>query len=176
VPSVAEQVAAGLQTRLEAVRAKTEHIAYRPRVFCAEWLDPIFCAGHWLPEMVSIAGGEERLGRNHTESVRIEWQAVREYDPEVIVLTPCGFDAAGALEEAHWLTSRDGWADLSAVRTGDVFVVNANAYFARPGPRLIDGTEILARLIQPGLFSQPLGPDVAFRLTLGSTNDFEPFV
>jgi iron complex transport system substrate-binding protein len=171
----AKDVVASLRQRLDAVWSRAAEVR-RPRVFCAEWLDPIFCAGHWLPQMVHYAGGEERLGRPGVDSIRIPWETVREYAPEAIVMMPCGFDARGALAEAKWLTQREGWDDLPAVRSGRVYITDANAYFARPGPRLVDGVEVLARLIHPETFSTPLAPGVAYKLVSGSTDRFEPFV
>lgn len=170
----AADVVAALRRRIERVR-ETAAGAPRRRVFCAEWLDPIFCGGHWLPEMASLAGGEDALGRPLVDSVRIPWEAVRDYAPEVMVLMPCGFDAKGALQEAECMTGREGWSALPAVHNGDVFVVDANAYFARPGPRLVDGLEILGRLIHPERFSRPLPPGYAFRLAAGSSDRFVPF-
>jgi iron complex transport system substrate-binding protein len=168
-----EAVVAGLRGRLDTVRVRAP-MAHRPRVFCAEWLDPIFCGGHWIPEMVTIAGGEEGLGKPGADSVRIEWDAVRDWAPEAIVMMPCGFDAAGAVAEAHWLTEREGWRSLPAVRDGRVYIVDANAYFARPGPRLVDGLELLARLFHPDLFPAFLPEGWAFRLVPGAADHFEP--
>ena len=170
----ADAVVAWLRRRVDTVRDKASSATKRPRVFCAEWLDPIFCGGHWLPEMVSIAGGEDALGRPFTDSVRVDWQAVREWAPEVLIMMPCGFDAAGALGEARCMTRRDGWQDLPAVRDGKVYVVDANAYYARPGPRLVDGVEILGRLLHPEVFDEPLAEGVAYRLVEGYSNRFEP--
>jgi iron complex transport system substrate-binding protein len=172
---MAREVVEALKSRIEAVRSRTAALA-PPRVFCAEWLEPIFCAGHWLPEMVQIAGGDERIGRANTESVRIPWEKVLDYEPEVIVMMPCGFDANGALGETHWLTEREGWATLPAVRDGRVYVVDANAYYARPGPRLVDGVEILARLLHPEVFETPLEQVYVFKLTRGSTDCFEAYL
>jgi iron complex transport system substrate-binding protein len=171
----AEAVVAGLRERIDAVRRRASMAPTRPRVFCAEWLEPIFCAGHWLPEMVAIAGGEEALGRPFVDSVRIDWAPVRDYAPEVIVLMPCGFDAAGASDEARCMTMRPGWEDLPAVRHGRVFIVDANAYFARPGPRLVEGLEILARLIHPELFDAPLPPGWVYKLAAGTADRFESY-
>jgi iron complex transport system substrate-binding protein len=168
-------VVTGLRRRVQAVRTRTASIAGRPRVFCAEWLDPIFCAGHWLPEMVEIAGGHEGLGRPGADSVRIPWDAVRDYQPEVIVLLPCGYDADGALAESRCMTTREGWSDLPAVRNGRVYIVDASAYYARPGPRLVDGTEILARLLHPAIFDAPLEHEYVFKLQAGSMDTFEPY-
>lgn len=169
-----EAVVAGLRGRLDTVRVRAP-MAHRPRVFCAEWLDPIFCGGHWIPEMVTIAGGEEGLGKPGADSVRIEWDAVRDWAPEAIVMMPCGFDAAAALDEARRLIERPGWGSLPAVRAAQVFVVDANAYFARPGPRLVDGVELLARLLHSSTFATPLAKNVAFKLIPGSVDRFEAY-
>ena len=173
VPRNGAEVAEKLRERLAKVESRAASVPTKPRVFCAEWLDPIFCAGHWLPEMVAIAGGKEGLGRPKAESVRLPWSEVLDYDPEVIVLTPCGFDAQGALAETGCMTTREGWSELTAVREGNVFVVDANSYFARPGPRLIDGMEILARLLHPTLFESRLSQGIAFKLKPGSLDQFE---
>ncbi len=164
-----------LKRRLDEVAERTANLAYRPSVLCVEWTDPIFCAGHWLPGMVSIAGGVEGLGRPGVDSGRITWEEVQAWSPEIIVVMPCGFDAHGALEQTRWLTERSGWNELPAVQAGNVFVVDANAYFARPGPRLVDGTEIMARLFHPDLFDSPLGDGVTYKLADGQSRRFEPF-
>jgi iron complex transport system substrate-binding protein len=171
----AATVVSDLKARVSAVREGASAVVSRPRVFCAEWLDPIFCAGHWIPEMVSIAGGEEALGRAFTDSVRVDWQAVQAWAPEVLIMMPCGFDAAGALSESKWMTERPGWRDLPAVRSGRVFVVDANAYFARPGPRLIDGVEVLARLMHPDVFTLRLTAGIAYKLKANTVDEFEPY-
>jgi len=132
----------------------------RPRVACIEWLDPPFSAGHWVPEMVGIAGGEETLASPGLPSTRLSWDEVLEASPEVLVLMPCGFDARRTIEEAGRVLPRiSGWEDLPAVRDGRVWAVDANAYFSRPAPRLVDGVEILARIFHPEVF--PEAPDAA---------------
>jgi len=132
----------------------------RPRVACIEWLDPPFSAGHWVPEMVGIAGGEETLASPGLPSTRLSWDEVLEASPEVLVLMPCGFDARRTSEEAGRVLPRiSGWEDLPAVRDGRVWAVDANAYFSRPAPRLVDGVEILARIFHPEVF--PEAPDAA---------------
>jgi len=132
----------------------------RPRVGCIEWLDPPFSAGHWVPEMVGIAGGEETLASPGLPSTRLSWDEVLEASPEVLVLMPCGFDARRTIEEAARVLPRiSGWEDLPAVRDGRVWAVDANAYFSRPAPRLVDGVEILARIFHPEVF--PEAPDAA---------------
>jgi iron complex transport system substrate-binding protein len=125
----------------------------RPKVGCIEWLDPPFSAGHWVPEMVRLAGGRELIAGPGERSVRLDWEAVFEADPEVLVLMPCGFDAARTAEEAEALLDLPGWADLPAVRDGRVWAVDANSFFSRPAPRLVEGVEILARILHPEAFA-----------------------
>jgi iron complex transport system substrate-binding protein len=122
-----------------------------------ERLDPPFSAGHWVPEMVSIAGGEEPFAGPGEPSAHITWEEVFAAAPEVLVLMPCGFDAWRAASEARALPGLSGWSDLPAVKNGRVWVVDANSYFSRPAPRLVEGVEILARVLHPEAF--PDAPD-----------------
>lgn len=158
----AETVIAELRARLDRVAARAAAAPNRPRVFCMEWFDPLYCSGHWLPEMVALAGGADALGRPGAESVRIGWEDVVDWAPEVLILTPCGFGLARAVEHAALLAAFAGWAELPAARAGRIYAVDANSYFARPGPRVVDGAELLAHLIHPELFGWG-GPDGAFR-------------
>lgn len=144
----AKRVVDDARARLENVREATRDLS-RPRVVSIEWLDPIFAAGHWVPQQVEIAGGEELLGPWGAPSPEISWDAVLEAQPEVLVLMPCGMPIDRTLGEIDVLTSRKGWSELPAVREGRVFVVDASAYFNRPGPRVVRGVEILAHLIHP---------------------------
>jgi iron complex transport system substrate-binding protein len=131
----------------------------RPRVASIEWLDPIFAAGHWVPEQVEWAGGEEVLGPRGVPSPEVPWQAVLDARPDVIVLMPCGMPIERTLGEIETVTSRPGWSDLPAVRNGRVHVVDASAFFNRPGPRVVRGAEILAALLHPDLFTAPSSND-----------------
>jgi iron complex transport system substrate-binding protein len=137
--------------RLEAIAEVTRGLD-RPRVFCMEWMDPVYCCGHWVPEMVRIAGGTDALGREGTDSIRVSWQEVLRWAPEVLIVMPCGFDLEKTITHADRLSAYEGWRDLPAVRAGRVYAVDANAYFARPGPRVIEGTELLAHLLHPARF------------------------
>ena len=150
------------RARLDQVEVKTRNLAQRPRVFCMEWLDPVYCSGHWVPEMVQIAGGVDQLSRQGSDSVRVSWDDVLEWDPEVLVITPCGYDLLRVIEESQKLPNYPDWSKLSAVRNSRVFAVDANSYFARPGPRVVDGTELLAHLIHPDVFSWE-GPETAYQ-------------
>ena len=146
-------------SRLQNVRHAVRRAEKRPRVFCAEWVDPIFSSGHWLPQMVEIAGGFEGLGRSGSDSRRVTWSEVVEWSPEVVIVSPCGFHLSGAMEQARALQSLPEWNELPAVKTGRVYAVDADSYFARPGPRIIDGTELLAHLIHPAVASWTGPPD-----------------
>jgi len=156
----AEGIIAAGRDRLRTVAARVAQTTRRPRIFCAEWLDPLFCAGHWVPEMVGIAGGIDLLGCKWTDSVRVSWEAVREAAPEVLILMPCGLTSAGAQAQAGWLVNQMGWPELPAVRRDRVFAVDGG-YFNRPGPRVVDGTELLAHLLHPDIFAWN-GPPEAY--------------
>jgi iron complex transport system substrate-binding protein len=157
----AVRLVAEMDERLDRIRARVSAIAERPRVFCMEWLDPIYNAGHWMSEMVEIAGGVDALAQPHKYSVRIPWDSVQAWAPEVLVLAPCGFNASQAAGQLDLVRGLPGWQDLPAVRRSAVYAVDASSYFARPGPRLVDGTELLAHLIHPGAFAWN-GPADAF--------------
>ena len=153
-----------LRNRLDEVEKAVAGLP-RPRVGCIEWLDPPFSAGHWVPEMVRLAGGRELFAGPGERSVRLDWETVFEAAPEVLVLMPCGFDAERAAEEAEALPNLPGWSDLPAVRDGRVWAVDANSFFSRPAPRLVEGVEILGRILHPGAFPGRPEGGVASRLT-----------
>jgi iron complex transport system substrate-binding protein len=158
----AERLIASGNERLAVIEAVAKNLEHRPRVFCMEWLDPVYCSGHWVPEMVRIAGGVDGLGQEGSDSIRIEWREVLEWQPEVMIITPCGYDLEKTIEVSGNLSRYPGWSNLPAVRNGRVYAVDANSYFARPGPRVVDGTELLAHLIHPEAFAWN-GPPTAFR-------------
>ena len=158
----AEELIAAGRGRLEKLASVTRTLSQRPRVSCLEWLDPVYCSGHWMPEMVEIAGGIDALARKGTDSVRIPWDDVLKWKPEVLIVTPCGFNLDKVIEQTPQLFGYPGWSELPAVRNGRVYAVDANSYFARPGPRVVDGTELLAHLIHPELFRWEGSPE-AFR-------------
>jgi iron complex transport system substrate-binding protein len=151
VTAQAEALVASLRERIERVRATVAQASHKPRVAFLEWLDPIFCAGHWNPELIELAGGVDPLGRKGQDAVRIEWETVRAAEPEVIVVSCCGFDEARTRQDLPWLEAQPGWAQVPAVRTSRVHVTDGAAYFSRPGPRLVDSLELLARLLHPDL-------------------------
>jgi len=149
----AEALAAGLQQRIDAVVARAAQASHKPRVLELEWVDPLMCGGHWVPEMVELAGGVNCFGDKETGSFRLDWAEVVASQPEVVILMPCGFDVKRGLQDVPLLTARDGWADLPAARNRRVYVIDASAYTSRSGPRLVTGLEIMAEMLHPELFS-----------------------
>ena len=137
----------------------------RPRVGCIEWLYPPFSAGHWVPDMVRLAGGEELFARSGEPSKRLSWEGILKAAPEVLVLMPCGFDATRAAREARRLLEISGWEDIPAVEDGRVWTVDANSYYSRPAPRLVEGVETLARILHPEVFPEAPEPEAAARLS-----------
>lgn len=148
--------------KLDEIKARAAQAATRPRVFCMEWLDPVYCSGHWVPEMVRIAGGVDELSREGRDSVRITWDDVLAWAPDVLILMPCGNHLDKVIQLAPKLQSLPKWEELPAVRDGRVYAVDASSYFARPGPRVIQGTELLAHLIHPDIFPWA-GPEDAYQ-------------
>jgi iron complex transport system substrate-binding protein len=159
----AEELIAASRARLETIAMETRNLSDRPRVFCMEWVDPVYCSGHWVPEMVTLAGGKDALSRKGKDSVRVSWDDVVKWAPEVLVVTPCGFNLEKSMDQARRLVRYPGWSDLPAVREGRAYAVDANSFFARPGPRVVDGTELLAHLIHPDLFDWK-GSTTAYQL------------
>ncbi len=149
----ADEIAYDMQTRIEAVAARAADADTHPSVLHVEWADPLMCGGHWVPEMVDLAGGSNTFGDKDTGTFKLEWEEVVARQPEVIVMMPCGFDVKRGLEDVPILAQLDGWKDLPAVRNDRVYVVDASAYTSRSGPRLVTGLEIMAEMIHPELFS-----------------------
>src|ERR1700674_1614838 len=139
----AKAVVRSNQERLARVRAAIRN-APRRRVVFLEWTDPFFCGGHWVPEMISLAGGEDPLGRPGEDSVRMNWDDVVNAKPEAVIVSPCGY----RLERSAQLAR-----EIGRVPGAEVYAVDANAYFARPGPRVVEGVELLAHLFHPDLVS-----------------------
>lgn len=146
-----------LSGSLRRVEEAAARASRRPRVAALEWLDPVMASGHWVVEMIRRAGGEDFLGRDGKPSAVISWDEVLRYAPEVLVLMPCGFDVERSARDLSLLASRPGWASLPAVAAGEVYAVHGGAYFSRPGPRLVDGVEILAEILHPEIFPRRRG-------------------
>ena len=158
VPDTADKIITQLLNRVEVVRRRANTIVHRPRCFLMEWIDPPFCSGHWGPELVEIAGGYDPLGRKHQPSAQIEWQEVVHAQPEIIVLALCGYDIDRTRRDYEVLRRFPEFDSLPAARRDQIYLVNASAYFARPGPRIVDSLEILA-----GILHQEEFPDFASR-------------
>jgi len=159
----AADLVAELRERVAAVESRVASRVSdddRPSVAVFDWLDPVMVAGHWIPELVDIAGGTYPLADPGDRSTPREWASVREADPDVVVAAPCGFGLDQALDARTDLTDRPGWAELSAVESGDVYAMDGHHYVNRPGPRLVDTLEHLAGLLHPEAFDDPPG-DVA---------------
>jgi iron complex transport system substrate-binding protein len=149
----AEELASALEQKVAAIEATAALARFRPRVLCLEWLDPYYVGGHWIPEMVFKAGGQDVLGRLREPSFRVTAEEIVQSRPDVIVVMPCGYNAARAARECRVERFPVEWRDLPAVRERRVFAVDANAYFSRPGPRLADGVALLAHLIHSDVFA-----------------------
>lgn len=155
---VASSVVNDLSERIERVGFLTAHVRERPTCLSLEWLDPVFLAGHWVPEMVELAGGRDVLAKPGEKSRRVEPKEIALSGPETAVLMPCGFHLDRTLREAPAVTKQAWWQDLPAARRGRVWAVDGSSYFNRPGPRLVTGLEILAHILHPDIFPHAPSP------------------
>ncbi|MGH9325777.1 MAG: cobalamin-binding protein [Terriglobia bacterium] len=153
--SAGERLDHTLRERVAAVRRETLALRNRPRVFCMEWVDPPYCGGHWMKELVEIAGGRDDLANAQRPSHRVEWNRVLEFNPEVVVLTCCGFELERNEREASLLMNFEGAEELAAMKSGRVIATDGSHFFARPGPRIIESLEILAHAVHPEIFAPP---------------------
>ena len=153
-----------LEEQADAIEVRARTASGRPRVFAMEWLDPPFTAGHWVPELVRRAGGRDDLARDGCPSTEIPWRRIADYDPEIIVLMPCGFTLGRTLEEFAHVVLPEEWNGLRAVQSGCVYAVHGSAYFNRPGPRIVTGLQILAEIIHPEIFRRTTPPEAWQRL------------
>jgi iron complex transport system substrate-binding protein len=151
----ADGVVAGLAARIDMLAAALAGVERRPRTLMLEWLEPPFAPGHWVPEQVALAGGDHTFGRAGQPSVQTTAQEIRDYAPEVVVLIPCGFYKEEVLKALPRARLPEGFRELPAVRSGEVWTLDATSYFSRPGPRVVDGAEILARILHPEIFAEP---------------------
>lgn len=160
-----------LQKRIDSIRMRTgrrisnedEKKKNKPKVLCFEWVDPFFTAGHWVPQMVEIAGGINGLSYSGQPSRRVnDISEVRKFNPDKIILMPCGFNVERTLKEAMILETNDKWKSLQSVQNNEVYTVNAGAYFSKPGPRTITGLEVIAKIIDPEGFEDIKVPPDSF--------------
>ncbi|MSO92964.1 MAG: cobalamin-binding protein [Rhodospirillales bacterium] len=140
-----------LRARVDAVTRATK--GQRPSVACIEWTDPLMAAGNWVPELVAMAGGRDPFGKAGEHAPWISWEALAAADPDAIVFMPCGYGLARTRDDARGLAARPEWRRLSAAGSGRVYVTDGNAYFNRPGPRLVDSLEIMAEILHPDVFA-----------------------
>ncbi|MCS6774635.1 MAG: ABC transporter substrate-binding protein [Thermoflexales bacterium] len=152
-----------LRDRLDRVREALHDIVHRPTVAALEWLDPPFAPGHWVPEQIEIAGGNPVLGVKGEPSFRCTWEDVAQTQAECAVLMPCGFDLSGSVQEFLNVAALEVWAELPATYLNQLYAVDATSYFSRPGPRVVDGVELLAGLLHPHRWPAP-PPDRALRV------------
>jgi iron complex transport system substrate-binding protein len=141
-----------LEQKVAAIEMQAARAAKRPRVLCLEWLDPFYVGGHWVPEMVSRAGGEDVLGLPGKPSYKVTAEQVADSRADIVLVMPCGYNAERASAEWRSFKAPDSWRDLPAMRAGQIFAVDANSYFSRPGPRLAEGVAIVAHLLHPEIF------------------------
>lgn len=161
----ANEVIGGLRQRIEAVRSKAANADSRPKVACIEWLDPLIGAGHWIPELVQIAGGVDGLVEPGSPSPRLTIDELAACEPDVLILMPCGWDVARGIKELSLLDGLSEWKGLPAVQQGQVYVVDSGSLFAKSGPRLVEGLELMAQIIHPEIFSEsPMREEQARRL------------
>jgi len=151
----AEQLLESIGAKLAAVENEVAQTVCRPRVAFLEWLQPIYVGGHWVPEMIELAGARDIFGKLRTPSFSLPLEDVIAAQPEVLVIAPCGYSADQARAEYRSVTFPRQWHEMPAVRYNQIYYVDANAYFSRPGPRLITGVEILAKLLHPGITVSP---------------------
>ena len=151
--SAAHVAAFNMRSRLDGVKRALAGVSEKPRVACVEWLSPIIVAGHWVPEMVSIAGGTDALAEPGAPSARVEFERVAEAEPDAVILMPCGMDATQARAEFNALPDRERWESLDAFKNGRAWAVDSGALFSRSGPRLVDGVELMASLLHPDEFN-----------------------
>ena len=148
----AAQAIAAIRRRVQAIQDKMPPAAERPRVFSIEGINPLVIGGHWIPDMLALAGGSQDMFAPGCPAKRLDWSDVREYDPDKLFIDLCSSDLARNLREAPWLERQEGWRDLSSVKSGEVYLID-HSYFSRPGPRTVEGVELLAELTHPGIFA-----------------------
>lgn len=150
-----------LRKRITSVQSRSK--PSKPKILCIEWLDPLFTAGHWVPELVEMAGGINGISSTGDQSRKMEIDETIKFKPDIIILMPCGFDVKRTILEYEKLANNVSWKSLAAVKNGEVYAVNANEYFSKPGPRTITGLEILAKIIHPKTYADLKIPDGSFQ-------------
>lgn len=147
----AESLTRQMKSQLQEIQQKVEPL-YPPEILGIEWMNPLMSAGNWVPELMQVAGGNPLGAEAGEHSPYLEWETFRQWDPDIITVMPCGYAIDKTLAEISHLTKRDGWKQLRAVRNKQVYLLDGNQYFNRPGPRLVDSTQILAEVFHPSIF------------------------
>ena len=163
VRSKAVELVRQLQNRVDILATRAAAATTKPRVFSLEGIDPLVAGGHWIPEMKILAGGRDEMFNPGCPALRLTWDQVSTYDPDILILTLCSSGLPRSVSEVHWLARQDGWRDLLAVRTGVVYMID-HIYYSRPGPRVVKGIEILAQIVHPEIFTGLIPPDTVLRL------------
>jgi iron complex transport system substrate-binding protein len=153
IEAAGNELIENLQERVDIIRHKLKYVEGRPSVACIEWLEPLMVSGNWIPELVSIAGGNSILAEAGKHSPFVKWEDIQQANPEIIVVMPCGFSIERTMREIDLLLNLPGFADMQAVKNNRVYIADGNQYFNRPGPRIVDSVEIMAEIIHPKLFS-----------------------
>ncbi len=154
--SKGDEVVATLRHRMTRISTRAHGARRRPRLACIEWHEPLMAAGNWVPELVELANGENLFGKPGMHSPWMVWDELVASDPDVIITMPCGFDLERTRQEMYWLTGRQGWPQLRAVQSGEVYLADGNQYMNRPGPRVVESLEILAEILHPETFEPKL--------------------
>lgn len=153
VPARGEDLITSMQARMSEIARGARFGATVPRVASIEWIEPLMAGGNWMPTLIDMAGGRNLFGDAGQHSPVLVWERFTQADPDILIVTPCGYSIAQTLDEMPTLAAQPGFRDLKAVRTGRVFVCDGNQYFNRPGPRVVESLEILAELFHPDLFA-----------------------
>ncbi|MBD1385980.1 cobalamin-binding protein [Mucilaginibacter rigui] len=148
-----ERLLEDLNERVDIIRHKLKFMENKPTIACIEWLEPMMISGNWIPELVSIAGGTPILAQAGKHSPYVSWDNIRDSDPEIILLMPCGFSIERTMREINLLLEQPGFNELKAVKNNRIYIADGNQYFNRPGPRIVDSVEILAEIIHPKQFA-----------------------
>ncbi len=165
-PGEGKRLVTHIREGMAAIMAKTRPLS-KPRVASVEWIEPLMASGNWMPELIELAGGVNLFGETGRHSPWMTWEELCRADPEVLLVSPCGFKLAQTEAEMHQLTSNEGWPELKAVRAGRVYLADGNAYFHRPGPRLLDSLEMLSEILHPEAYGRQY-PDTAWKRYAGN--------
>ncbi len=157
-----EKLIENLYSRVNIIKNKTRYLTYKPRICVIEWLEPIMIAGNWSPEMIEIAGGMNLMSEPGNHSRKIDFETILHYQPDKIIISPCGFKVYQTINDIDFLTSNAKWKELKAVQKNEVYVIDGNAYLNRPSQRIVDSLEIISSIIHPELFNEK--KELAFRL------------